>query len=253
MKKLLLFSFSFLATVSLHAQSCTPGADFADSTYGAWPDTIQNFPPGSVGVPYSTDLNFKVPNTVTPEVAGNNPTAQAFIGSTIQGFKVTGVTGLPQGFNYACNVDTCGYAGGANGCANLYGTPSATGTFPLTINVDAVVLIELIPGFPTPVTQSTTFDGYKLVIGTAGTSTKLIEPFSVHPNPANTKITLNGLSDKLNISSISISNMEGKMIRTITSFSGETLDVNVSSFESGVYFINIAYESGSETIKFVKD
>jgi hypothetical protein len=249
MKKLLLFSFTLLTATTLDAQSCSPNPQYADSTYGAWPDTIQNFPPGAVNVPYSTDLNFKVPDAVTPEL---DPTGQ-FVGSPIQEFTVTGVTGMPQGFDYVCSIGTCTYTGGSNGCANLFGTPTATGTFPLVINIDAVVEIELIPGFPTPVTQSTTFDGYKLVIGNAGTSVEFIEPFSVHPNPANTKITLNGLSDKLNISSISISNMEGKMIRTITSFSGETLDVNVSSFESGVYFINIAYESGSETIKFVKD
>jgi hypothetical protein len=253
MKKLLLFSFSFLATVSLHAQLCTPGANFADSTYGVWPDTIQNFPPAAAGVPYSTDLNFKVPNEVTAEVAGDDPAAQAVIGSAIQDFTVTGVGGLPTGIDYACNISSCTYLGGSNGCANLFGTTNSTGTYPITIDVEATVLVELIPGFPAPLAVPTTFSGYKLVVGTAGSYVKLIEPFSVHPNPANTKITLNGLSDKLNISSISISNMEGKMIRTITSFSGETLDVNVSSFESGVYFINIAYESGSETIKFVKD
>jgi len=253
MKKLLLFSFTLLTAATLDAQSCTPGANFADSTYGVWPDTIQNFPPAAAGVPYSTDLNFKVPSEVTAEVAGDDPAAQAVIGSPIQDFTVTGVGGLPTGIDYACNISSCTYAGGSNGCANLFGTATTTGTYPITIDVEATVLVELIPGFPTPLTVPTTFSGYKLVVGTAGMSAELIEPFSVHPNPANTKITLDGLNEKLNISTITISNMEGKAIRTISELSGQTLDVDVSNYKSGVYFVNIEHGSGSETIKFVKN
>jgi len=249
MKKLLLLSFTFFAAASINAQSCTPGANFADSAYGAWPDTIQNFPPGAVGVPYSTDLNFKVPDAVTSTL---DPTG-AFVGSVIQEFTVTGVTGMPAGFNYVCGNGTCTYAGGSNGCANLYGTPTATGTYPLVINIDAVVIIELIPGLPTPVTQSTTFDGYKLVVGTSGLVEALIEPFSIHPNPASTKVTLNGLSEKLKISSITISNTEGKIIRSFDSVTGNSMDVDIDGFKSGIYVVTIQHELGSERLKFVKE
>lgn len=253
MKKLLLFTFTFLTAASLNAQSCTPGANYADSTYGVWPDTTTNFPPGAVGVPYSTDLNFKVPNEVTAEVAGDDPLAQGFIGSTIDGFSVDGVDGLPAGFNYACNIASCAYAGGANGCANLYGTGTTAGTYPLTINITATVLVEIPIIGPTPTDVPTSFTGYKLVLGTAGNIEEVIQPFSVHPNPASTKITLNGLSDKLNISSISISNMEGKVIRTLGAFGGNSMDIEISSFQSGVYFVNITHETGTEVVKFVKD
>lgn len=253
MKKFLLLSITLFSAVTLKAQSCTPGANYADSSYGVWPDTIQNFPLAASGVPYSTDLNFKVPSTVTAEVAGNDPVAQGVIGSAIQDFTVTGVTGLPTGINYACNIASCTYLGGANGCANLYGTATATGTYPITIDVEATVLVELLPGFPTPLAVPTSFTGYKLIVGVAGTSVEMIEPFSVHPNPANTKITLNGLNEKLNVSSITISNMEGKIIRKLSTTSGNSLDVDISTFYSGIYFINIAHETGVETVKFVKE
>lgn len=253
MKKLLLFSFSVFTAAALNAQSCTPGVQYADSTYGVWPDTTTNFPPGEVGVFYSTDLNFKVPSTVTAEVAGSDPLAQGFIGSTIDGFTVDGVDGLPAGFSYACNISSCAYAGGANGCANLYGTNSTAGTYPLTINITATVLVDIPIIGPTPTDVPTSFTGYKLVLGTAGNIEEVIQPFSVHPNPANTKITLNGLSEKLNITSIVITNMEGKIIRTFTEVSGTSQDIDVSNFHNGVYFVNIQHETGSETIKFVKD
>jgi hypothetical protein len=253
MKKFLLFSITLFSAVTLKAQSCTPGVNFADSTYGAWPDTTVNFPMGEVNVPYSTDLNFKVPSTVTAEVAGNDPTAQGFIGSPIQGFVVDGVTGLPAGFNYACNLPTCQYTGGANGCANLYGTATATGTYPLVINITATVLVTIPLLGQQPVDVPTSFSGYKLVIGNAGVIEEIIQPFSVHPNPAQTKITLNGLSTKLGIRSISLSNTEGRILNTFTSTTAKTMDIDISMLSPGIYFLNIAHETALETIKFVKE
>ena len=74
MKKILLVLFLGVSVVKINAQSCTPGANYADSTYGVWPDTVINFPFATVSNPYSTDLNFKVPSTITadldPTVAG---------------------------------------------------------------------------------------------------------------------------------------------------------------------------------------
>ena len=253
MKKLLLITITVFTAASVNAQSCTPGATFADSLYGAWPDTITNFPLGAVGVAYSTDLNFKVPTTVTAEVAGDDPAAQPFIGSPIQDFSVTGVIGLPPGFNYGCNISSCTYSGGANGCANVYGTGSAAGTFPLVIEIDATILIDVPILGQQPVTQATSFNGYKLVLGSAGVAEELIQPFSVHPNPASTKITLNGLSENLNITSIVLTNMEGKVIRTVQPGAAKSMDIDVSAFGNGIYFVNITHNLGKETIKFVKE
>jgi hypothetical protein len=253
MKRILLVAITFFAAASVNAQTCTPGANFADSVYGAWPDTTTNFPPGAAGVPYSTDLNFKVPTEVTPEVAGSDPTAIVFIGSPIQDFTVTGVTGLPSGFDYGCSVSSCTYTGGSNGCANLYGTGTTTGTYPLVINIDATILIDVPFVGPQPVTQATSFNGYKLVLGTAGVVEELIQPFSVHPNPASTKITLNGLSENLNITSIVLTNMEGKVIRTVQPGVAKSMDIDVSAFGTGIYFVDITHDLGKETIKFVKE
>jgi len=237
MKKLLLvFSVAFFGAASVNAQSCTPGANYADSTYGVWPDTTTNFPPGAVGVPYSTDLNFKVPSTVTAEVAGSDPVAQAVIGSAIQDFTVTGVTGLPATINYACNISSCTYAGGSNGCANLYGTPDAAGTFPITIDVEATVLVELIPGFPTPLTVPTSFSGYKLVVGYAG----------------QIEITINGLAEVLNVNAIKITNMAGQVVKRVNP-NGTSVNVNVSDLDNGIYFVVVNYENGSDMVKFIKE
>ena len=252
MKKLLLVAtVALVSTLQLNAQSCTPGTNYADSTYGVWPDTTQNIPPAAVGVAYSTDLNFKVPDQVTAEVAGNDPIAQTFIGSDIQDFTVTNVGGLPSTFNYACNFSSCTYAGGSNGCANLYGTATATGIFPITIDVEATVIVELIPGFPTPVTVPTTFSGYKLIVGTAGLIEGVLDPISVRPNPANDVITIDGLHDVLNIQSVFITNMEGKTVKTVSHNSTATT-VDLNGMENGMYFLVVNHATGTETVKFIK-
>jgi hypothetical protein len=253
MKKLLLvFSLALLSVASLNAQSCTPGANFADSTYGVWPDTTTNFPPGAVGVAYSTDLNFKVPDEVTAEVAGTDPVAQAVVGSAIQDFTVTGVTGLPSTMNYACNISSCTYAGGANGCANLFGTPNAAGTFPITIEVEATVLVELIPGFPTPLTVPTSFSGYKLIVGFAGQIEGVIDPITVSPNPAINEITINGLAEVLNVNTIQITNMAGQVVKRVNP-NGTSVNVNISDLDKGIYFVVVNYENGSDMVKFIKE
>lgn len=251
MKKLLVLAFSmFLLNASSWAQSCTPGANFVDSTYGVWPDTTQNFPPALVNVAYSTDLNFKVPSTVTAEL---DATGQ-FVGSPIQGFTVTGVNGLPTGYNYACNISGCTYAGGANGCANIWGTTATAGTYPITIDVDATVLVTLFPGLPpTPVTQSVSFNGYKIIVGTAGVIEGVISPITLSPNPASNQITVNGITSSMKANEIVLTNIEGKKIeqRMVTNATNYTFDLN--GLNAGIYFIHVSHINGVETLKFIKN
>jgi hypothetical protein len=251
MKKLL---FLALSTVLLNsatwAQACTPGANFVDSTYGVWPDTTQNFPPALVNVAYSTDLNFKVPATVTAEL---DATGQ-FVGSPIQGFTVTGVNGLPNGFTYACNISSCSYSGGANGCANISGTASTAGTFPITIDVNATVLVTLFPGLPpTPVTQTVSFPGYKIVVGSAGVIEGIISPISVSPNPANASITVNGITGGMKVSEIILTNVEGKTIEKRNIGTSTNLTFDTAGLNSGIYFVHVVHANGVEIVKFMKN
>ena len=251
MKKLLILSLStFLLNAASWAQSCTPGANYVDSTYGVWPDTTQNLPAALVNTSYSTDVNFKVPATVTAEL---DATGQ-FVGSPIQGFTVTGLTGLPAGYNYGCNISSCTYAGGANGCANIYGTTATAGTYPITIEVSATVLVTLFPGLPpTPITQAVSFPGYKIVVGTAGVIEGIISPISVSPNPANASITVNGITAGMKVTEILLTNVEGKTIETRNIDASSNLTFDTSGLNSGIYFIHVAHANGVEIVKFLKN
>jgi len=253
MKKILLSVFLFgLSYVNINAQSCTPGANFVDSTYGVWPDTTQNLPWATVNVAYSTDINFKVPATVTIDL---DPSGQ-FVGSPIQSFTVTGLSGLPVGYNYGCNISGCTYSGGANGCANVYGTTATTGTYPVTIDVDATVLVTIIPGLPpTPVTQAVSFGGYKIIVGNAG----LLSPgyysstLTVVPNPTAGKMNISGLTEAMSSALVSITNIEGKVVASQQMNGTTNCAFDLTNLHSGIYFASIQYAGGVENIKFILD
>ena len=248
MKKLLLVISIVSAAMSASAQSCTPGANFADSVYGVWPDTVQNFPFATVNVAYSADLNFAVPAEVTAEL---DPTGGTLVGSPIQGFVVDSVVGLPAGMNFGCNSSDCSYAGGINGCANLYGTATTTGTYPVEIFITATVLVTIGP-FPVPIPQSTSFTGYRIVVGQAGTIDGIYEPLNLKPNPANENVTLYGITPDMNISSVEVTNMEGKVVRALD-IVGNSLEINLNGLNNGVYFVVVNHAGGKETIKFIKN
>jgi hypothetical protein len=247
MKKLLL-SALFATTYALSwGQSCTPGINFVDSTYGIWPDTTQNLPPADPNVAYSTDINFKVPSTVTAEI---DPSGQ-FVGSVIQQFTIDAVQGLPPGFDFACNVSNCTYLGGSNGCANLYGTTDSVAVFPVSVDITATVLVVLFPGLPpTPVTQTVSFDGYKIVVGSGGTIDKVINPLSLQPNPATTTLEVTGLYAGSS-SLVTLRDLTGKTIDVLqTNASSVTFDL--SKLASGSYLIELTDVFGTQQQKFVK-
>ena len=250
---LILFCLFISVQFLSFSQNCSPNPLYNDSTYGVWPDTTQNFPPGLVNVFYSTDLNFKVPSTVTAEVAGSDPTAQGFIGSPIQGFVVNGVNGLPTGFNYACNIPSCSYAGGANGCANVYGTNGTAGTYPLSIDITATVLVTIPLLGQQPVDVPTSFSGYRIVLGTAGTIEQFIAPITVSPNPANDLIKIEGITSYTKANSVSIVNVEGKVIANKELSNGSDVSFDLTGVKSGMYFVYVSHASGVETVKFIKE
>ena len=247
MKKLLL-SALFATTYALSwGQSCTPGANFVDSTYGIWPDTTQNLPPARPNVAYSTDIKFKVPSTVTAEI---DPSGQ-FVGSVIQQFTIDAVQGLPPGFDFACNNSNCTYLGGANGCANLYGTTDSVAVFPVTVDITATVLVVLFPGLPpTPVTQTVSFDGYKIVVGSGGVINQVINPLSIQPNPAASTIEVTGLFAG-GASVVTLRDLSGKTIEVLQT-NASTVTFDLSKLASGSYLIELTDTFGTQQQKFVK-
>lgn len=236
-KFILLIIFSSIFSFVTLAQ-CTPGANYADSLFGAWPDTTTNFPAGQENVSYVTDLNFKVPS----DAGDIDP---AFMGNQIIDFTVDSVVGLPAGLDHACNIASCNYTGGSNGCAQILGVPTSTGMHDITIHITANLSFF---GLPVPVPYS--FSGYHIFIEPQGTANILETKFdnvSIYPNPAKDVIYLKELNQKME--AIEIQDASGKSIILKNS---DLNELNISSLENGIYFIKIYFSDKQEAVRFVK-
>ncbi|GAA4774829.1 MULTISPECIES: S8/S53 family peptidase [Flavobacterium] len=75
--------------------------------------------------------------------------------------------------------------------------------------------------------------------------------FSVYPNPARDKVTLN-LFEDFNKKSVEIYSVLGQKI-SVKSFDGQSTDLDVSSLEKGVYFLKVKSGSKETTKKFIKE
>ena len=237
MKKLLLIFIGTAISASSFAQ-CTPGANYADSTFGAWPDTTQNFPSATVDIAYVTDLNFKVPS----DAGDIDP---AYAGYTIESFSVDSVTGMPGGFNYSCNIVNCEYNGGANGCAQIAGTCPTVGMNNIVIYITA----NVDPGFGFTIPVPYSFSGYKIeVLPAAGVTMLQNTNVSIFPNPATDKLTVGGLEG---FKTLAIYSVGGQKIQEME-ISSVKEELNIQDLNSGIYFIHVSNEQGIYTQKFVK-
>ena len=253
MRKLLLSSFSvgFLSLAAYAQPQCTPDPLYADSVYGAWPDTVTNFPAAQANVYYEAVLNFKAPAEVTDDL---DPTGQ-FVGSPIQSYSVSDVVGLPAEYLYSCSNTNCSFTGGTQGCATVYGTTATEGTYGVEIFIDVTVLVTLFPGLPpTPVTQSTSFQGYKIIVSnTTGTIDENgASLLSAYPNPSKDNVSINGLQTLISASEISLYNVEGKILAK-RNVGDNVENFDMSDLNAGIYFVNITHANGFESIKIIKE
>jgi hypothetical protein len=76
--------------------------------------------------------------------------------------------------------------------------------------------------------------------------------FLVYPNPATTTIAI---SSKVNsaITAISITDMNGRIVKNQSYDNLTDIDINVSDLSNGMYFVNIATESGNSIQKIMKN
>lgn len=244
MKKLLL-SFAALGfAFSTHAQ-CTPDETLIPDAFGVYPDTTQNFVNGVVGEPYVQVLHFKAP-TDAGEI---NP---QFAGATINTFTVTGVEGIPPGLSYTCNISNCQYDGGSTGCASITGTPTESGEFDITINITAN--INLGPLGNQDIPQA--FEGYRIVVtedGEVSIVKNEVATLSMYPNPVNEALTIGNLNDFNQAIAVNLYNLSGKLVSSSNVQGLETIIVNTSALNAGVYFVELQHLNGVERQKFIKE
>lgn len=241
MRKLLLIaSVALFGTLNVNAQ-CTPDPQYTEP--GIYPDSATNFAPACVNQPYTQLITNVVPQDTTLVV----PPIPVPITATIDSIVLTGVTGLPPGMSLSCNPTGCSYPGGTTGCAIISGTCTVAGTYNLVFNIKAYP-----HNFPA---QTFTLDYYKIVVGTTcsvGIEENSTAKFKMFPNPASNKVTIEGFSGNM-VKHISLTNAEGKIIRTYNVFDGASMDINMEGLNNGLYFVSIDYNTGTEVLKLIKE
>jgi hypothetical protein len=157
MRKILLLLFAFASGIGFaQAQTvCTPNPLFASlGIPGVYPNPLQSssIDPGQQGVAYQFVFTMIVPADTTLDLSSvvGFPIPPVTVSVNYQ--EVTGLTGLPQGLNYQCDISNCQWVGGQNGCLKLSGIPTESGTFTVGMttgyNVNVPAGVPVIGGAP---------------------------------------------------------------------------------------------------------
>jgi hypothetical protein len=199
MKQILLVAGFAGLTFGAWAQ-CTADFDFGTSLYGASPDATlgEQFDTAYLNEPYSDVFHVLVP----VDASAIDPAFTLPLDSII--LTTATLTDPNTGTSYAfadvgleivCNnngvsTNPCSFHGGGQYCAVLTGTPTQTGVFDMTLDVQAYVTV-----FGIPIPQPYSFSGYVLTIGDNGAVIGVEEQNALpsllaFPNPAQDVLTV---------------------------------------------------------------
>ncbi|MBH83566.1 MAG: hypothetical protein CMP70_02705 [Flavobacteriales bacterium] len=270
MKKSLLFTLLFTLSLTVNAQlsPCVPDDSLQDSTFGLWPDTIQNLPIAQLDTYYEEHIQIKTPNTVG-EVMGD-PYEIDILGFPvniapleIDSIKLVGVNGLPSAMStYLSNSDSV-FMGNDIACVTLFGTPGVNelGTHELSLIIDGWINVSVIGtvSLYEQLGDYENIDGYRLVVQSEMVSIDENNnlSFSVSQNSPNP------FSSKTNIEFNSTN--EGEYIFYIVNLLGEVqdyrivnanyginkIDIDASALSSGIYFYTLSNAQEMITKKMI--
>lgn len=94
-------------------------------------------------------------------------------------------------------------------------------------------------------------DDFKVTATTLSINENLNAKFSMYPNPATSVISIAN-TDKIGVNAVTVSDVNGRIMKTVELGGVDTADINVADLASGIYFVNIASENGIATKKFIK-
>lgn len=244
MKKTLLVLLLGSIGVGASAQ-CTPDPLYADSVFGVWPDTTENFKAAFLGQFYSDTLNLIVPTN-----ASDIPHDPPYPSITIDSIQMVSVDGLPAGLSVLCNSQTpaaCTYLPTQLGCGLIEGTPTTLGTYDLTLNV------RVWYTFLFPVSLDVSFPGYEIVVGevNTGINTPVIAGLSAVrnvPNPFSSRTSIEFQAGRAGGARVRVFDLVGEEVwnqNVQTKVGANKVVFEGADLPAGVYLYKI--ESGGDT------
>lgn len=239
MKKFILLGLIAFTSLNLNAQ-CSPDSNQVDP--GIYPDSATGFADACVGILYEQLITNVVPADTNVLVFGIP------ILTSIDSIIIDSLNGLPPGMTFECNPNSCVFPGGETGCAIITGTCSVTGDYPLTFYLSAYV-----GGVSSPNPYVVDYYAINVSSCTAGMEENKLLKLKLSPNPTSNNVIIEGLNNKKGITSVSLMNLEGKIIRNIEINQQDKLSIQLDGINSGIYFICINAVDGNEILKLVKE
>jgi hypothetical protein len=268
MKQFLLGCFLILlAAPSFSQVDCMADSTFVDSMAGVYPlpyDLITN-PEG--GIPDSACLNKYYEFSFTAVV---NDTltlgSQVFVLDSLVLPTDDAVTGMPEGFNFACNPPDCVFEQNSIGCVILYG--KATNSADLGDNLLSISGTLWSQGFPIPLTFPNpllfpgTYSLYVheedypncLVINDTEEQALPLEGIRNYPNPFQGTTTIELNSTTADDYTFRVMDLFGKVVhQEQVNFQEGTnrMTFDAANFANGVYLYSFSNEKGNVTKKMV--
>lgn len=170
----ILGAFISVFAINTYANAqCTPDTLLVNT--GVYPAVL---PDAQVGQSYEQILQFHVTKDtmVTIPIFGTTK-------ADIDSFTIVQVNGIPNGMSFQCNTLNCAIPGGGNGCADIKGTPTQKGVFPLEI----VLKIKVSIGIFGSQTVYDTLTAYSINVNSAVSIKNAIQNenfnYQIFPNP----------------------------------------------------------------------
>lgn len=232
------------------SQNCTPDpAVVSSGTSGMFPDPAisSNLPDGTVGIPYSTTITFIVPADSTVDLSSIAGFPVPPVTVTINYFEAVAPVLLPAGLTAACEPSSCQTPGGSNGCMVIEGTPTASGTTPISVtgflSVTIPVSVPIIGG--TTQMLPATYAPYSLTINAGSVSIDEQSNNSIlaFPNPFCNELTVSFESKGNQNACVSLFNATGQLIETnnVVSIQGKNnVAFATQNWNSGVYYYSVS-------------
>lgn len=253
MRKILLLFIAFATGIGFaQAQTvCTPNPLFASlGIPGIYPNPLQQdfIDPGQQGVPYQFTFTMIVPADTTIDLSSfvGFPIPPVTVSVNYQ--EVTGITGLPAGLNYQCDLSNCQWVGGQNGCLKISGTPSQGGSFVVGLttgyNVNVPAGVPVIGGAPLTIPiPGANYDYEVTAVGIEDLTSDVFGLTQNTPNPfhGSTKIIFN--APKPSTIDMSVFDLSGKQVAQLShraSMGINELEFDGSELAPGVYIYHLS-------------
>jgi hypothetical protein len=277
MKKIYLTIFTIVASIaSVGAQTvptCSLNPTFiASNKVGVYPDSVTNFISGVVGQLYEQNITVKVPKDTT----------SSGITFCFNRFELTSPStnnyGLPPGLMIGSSTPAVAngtvngapslkFAGNANNCASIFGTPTVAGSYTLTLKVQPFMTLQPFgscSGSPNVNSGSSSLTppqtlGYYIIniapaVGVLELKNDRMSLSQNFPNPSSITTDIKFYVEGNDDATILVYNMLGDVVssQTIKTIVGENkVTINTSELAAGTYIYTLKYKGATATKRMI--